>query len=145
MQWEGFWRGLDFQRVSDTSPAGTFHRISKLNDTAGRAVSGSTMTKLIALVAAGAFAAGTMFAGEHGDCARKAGNDGKMACTASLASLNLTPDQKTKMDTAMAEHHKAGCNEATEAKFMKDAQGILTPEQFAKFKAECSKKEKAGA
>jgi len=28
---------------------------------------------------------------------------------------------------------------------MKDAEGILTPEQFAKFKAECSKKEKAGA
>jgi hypothetical protein len=47
------------------------------------------MTKFIALVAAGAFAAGTMFAGEHGDCAKKAGNEGKMACTASLATLNL--------------------------------------------------------
>ena len=52
------------------------------------------MTKLIALVAAGAFAAGTMFAGEHGDCTKKAGNEGKMACTASLATLNLTADQK---------------------------------------------------
>ena len=103
------------------------------------------MTKLIALVAAGAFAAGTMFAGEHGDCTKKAGNEGKMACTASLASLDLTPDQKTKMETAMTEHHKAGCTEATEAKFMNDAKGILTPEQYAKFKAECSKKEKAGA
>ena len=105
------------------------------------------MTKLIALVAAGAFAAGTMFAGEHGDCAKKAGNEGKMACTASLATLDLTPDQKTKMETAMTEHHKAGCTEATEAKFMKDAEGILTPEQFAKFKAECNKgkKEKVGA
>ena len=104
------------------------------------------MTKLIALVAAGAFAAGTMFAGEHGDCAKKAGNEGKMACTASLASLNLTADQKTKMETAMAEHHKAGCTDATETKFMKEAEGILTPEQYAKFKAECSgKKEKAGA
>jgi Spy/CpxP family protein refolding chaperone len=104
------------------------------------------MTKLIALVAAGAFAAGTMFAGEHGDCAKKAGNEGKMACTASLATLSLTADQKTKMETAMAEHHKAGCTDATEAKFMKDAEGILTPEQYAKFKAECNKhKEKAGA
>ena len=105
------------------------------------------MTKLIALVAAGAFAAGTMFAGEHGDCAKKAGNEGKMACTASLASLNLTAEQKTKMDTAMTEHHKAGCNQATEAKFMKEAEGILTPEQFAKFKAECNKQksEKTGA
>jgi Spy/CpxP family protein refolding chaperone len=104
------------------------------------------MTKLIALVAAGAFAAGTMFAGEHGDCAKKAGNDGKMACTVSLATLDLTPDQKSKMETAMAEHHKEGCTDATEAKFMKDVQGILTPEQFAKFKAECKgKKQKAGA
>ena len=116
----------------------------KLNGNMAGDVSASTMTKLIALVAAGAFAAGTMFAGEHGDCAKKAGNEGKMACTASLATLNLTADQKTKMETAMAEHHKAGCTEATEAKFMKDAKGILTPEQFAKFKAEC-KKEKVGA
>src|ERR1041385_2372377 len=105
------------------------------------------MTKLIALVAAGAFAAGTMFAGDHGDCAKNAGNDGKMACTASLATLNLSSDQKVKMETAMAEHHKAGCTEATEAKFMKEAQGILTPDQFAKFKAERNKHktDKAGA
>src|SRR5262249_3984654 len=118
----------------------------KLNGHTAEAVSVSTMTKLIALVAAGAFAAGTKFAGEHWHCTKKAGNEGKMACTASLATLNLTPDQKTKMETAMAEHHKAGCTDATEAKFMKDAEGILTPEQFAKFKAECNKhKEKAGA
>ena len=117
----------------------------KLNGHRVEAVSASTMTKLIALVAAGAFAAGTMFAGEHGDCAKKAGNEGKMACTVSLASLNLTADQKAKMETAMTEHHKAGCTEATEAKFMKDVEGILTPDQFAKFKAECNKKEKAGA
>ena len=37
----------------------------------------------------------------------------------------------------MTEHHKAGCNEASETKFMKEAEGILTAEQFAKFKAEC--------
>ena len=105
------------------------------------------MTKLIALVAAGAFAAGTMFAGEHGDCAKKAGNEGKMACTASFATLNLTADQKTKMETLVTEHHKAGCTDASEAKFMKDVEGVLTPDQFAKFKAECNKekKEKAGA
>src|SRR5262249_46789806 len=111
------------------------------------AVSASTMTKLIALVAAGAFAAGTMFAGEHGDFAKKAGNEGEKGCTASLASLNLTADQKKKMEKAMGEHHKTGGTEATEAKILKDAEGILTPEQFAKFKAECNKekKEKTGA
>ena len=104
------------------------------------------MTKLIALVAAGMFAAGTMFAGDHGDCAKHAGNDGKMACTVALADLNLTPEQKTKMDTLMAEHHKEGCTKETEKKFMHEAKGVLTPEQFAKFKAECKgEKEKPAA
>jgi Spy/CpxP family protein refolding chaperone len=104
------------------------------------------MTKLIALVAAGLFAAGTMFAGEHGDCAKKVGNEGKAACQASLASLDLTADQKTKMDVLMAEHHKAGCSEASEAKYMQEAKGILTAEQYAKFKAECKgEKEKTKA
>src|SRR5436309_15022576 len=105
------------------------------------------MTKLIALVAAGAFAAGTMFAGEHGDCAKKAGNEGKMACTASLATLNLTADQKTNMETARTDHHKAGCTEATEAKFMKDVESILPREQYARYNAECNmdRKEKGCA
>jgi Spy/CpxP family protein refolding chaperone len=102
------------------------------------------MTKIIALVVAGMFAAGAVFAGEHGDCTKKVGNAAKPACSVSLASLNLTPDQKTKMDAAMAEHMKAGCSEATEAKYMQEAKGILTKEQFAKFKVECKgEKDKA--
>ena len=100
------------------------------------------MTKLIALVAAGLFAAGTMFAGEHGDCTKKVGNEAKAACQVSLASLNLTAEQKTKMDAVTDEHQKAGCSEASEAKYMKEAKGILTKEQYAKFKAECKHGEK---
>ena len=102
----------------------------------------ATMTKLIAVVTAGLFAAATMFAGEHGDCTKQVGNQPKMACTISLASLNLTPDQKTKMDAAMTEHQKAGCSEASEAKYMETAKSVLTPEQFAKFKAQCKKGDK---
>src|SRR6266478_10229987 len=100
------------------------------------------MTKLIALVAAGLFAAGAMFAGEHGDCTKKVGNEAKAACQVSLASLNLTPEQKTKMDAVMAEHEKAGCSEASEAKYMQEAKTILTKEQYAKFEAECQKSDK---
>ena len=37
----------------------------------------------------------------------------------------------------MAEHHKAGCSPASESAYMKEAEGILNKEQFAKFKAEC--------
>ena len=101
------------------------------------------MTKLIALVAAGLFVTGTMFAGEHGDCTKQAGyKGGKMACAVSLASLNLTPEQKTKMDAAMAKHEKEGCTEASEAKYMQEAKTILNQEQFAKFEAECKKSDK---
>ena len=100
------------------------------------------MTKLIALVTAGLFAAGTMFAGEHGNCTKQVGNQAKAACQISLASLNLTPDQKTKMDTAMAEHQKAGCSDASEAKYMETAKSVLTQEQYTKFKTQCTKGEK---
>jgi Spy/CpxP family protein refolding chaperone len=99
------------------------------------------MTKFIALVAAGLFATGTMFAGEHGDCTKKVGHEAKAACQVVLASLNLTAEQKTKMDAIMAEHEKAGCTEASEAKYMQEAKGILTKEQFAKFEAQCKKGE----
>ena len=78
------------------------------------------------------------------ECTKKVGNEAKPACTVSLASLNLTPDQKTKMDAAMEEHHKAGCSEASEAKYRQEAKTILNKEQFAKFKAECKgEKDKA--
>ena len=102
------------------------------------------MTKFIALVAAGVFAAGTLFAGEHGDCTKKAGNEAKAACTVSYANLNLSTEQKTKMEAAMAEHHKAGCTEASEQAYMKEVKGILNKDQYVKFKAECKaeKKEK---
>jgi Spy/CpxP family protein refolding chaperone len=89
------------------------------------------------------FAAGTMFAGEHGhDCTTKVGNKEKMACEASLASLNLTAEQKTKMDAAMTEHQKAGCNDASETKYMQEAKSVLNKEQYAKFKAQCEKGDK---
>src|SRR5213592_1561841 len=100
------------------------------------------MTKLIALVTAGMLAAGSTFAGTHGDCTKQVGNEAKMACEVSLASLNLTPEQKTKMDAVMAQHEKEGCSEATEAKYMQQAKTVLTKEQYAKFEAECKKSDK---
>jgi len=112
-----------------------------LNDVPCGKVYVPNMTKLIALITAGLFAAGTMFADERGNCTKQVGNEAKAACQVSLASLNLTPEQKTKMDAAMAEHQKAGCSEASEAKYMQEAKAILTKEQYTKFKAECKKAE----
>ena len=91
--------------------------------------------KALAIVAVGAFAATSAFAGDKGHCAgMQASNDGKMAC-ASYANLNLTAEQKSKMDALAAECHKGGANEATIAKMDKEAQSILTKEQYASWKS----------
>jgi Spy/CpxP family protein refolding chaperone len=103
------------------------------------------MTKLIALVAVGVLAVSSAFAGGgKGCCTKQAANETKAACQVSLASLDLTPAQKTKMDALMAEHQKEGCSEASEAKYMKEAKTILNKDQYAKFKSEChgAKKDK---
>jgi Spy/CpxP family protein refolding chaperone len=97
------------------------------------------MTKFIALIAAGSFALGTLFASGQGESMLKVQNEKKemkMACTISLAKLNLTPEQRKKMDAAMAEHMKTGCTEASEVKYMEQAKATMTPEQYTKFKEE---------
>jgi hypothetical protein len=102
------------------------------------------MTKFIAVAVVGVFAVASAFAGGgKGCCTKQVGNETKAACQVSFADLNLTADQKTKMDALRAEHEKEGCSEATEAKYMKQAKTILNKEQYAKFKSECAgKKEK---
>jgi hypothetical protein len=44
------------------------------------------------------------------------------------------------MDVVTAEHHKEGCSAASEKKYMQQAKTILSKDQYAKFKAECSAK-----
>lgn len=91
--------------------------------------------KALAIVAVGAFAATSAFAGDKAHCAgMTASNDGKMAC-ASYANLNLTAEQKSKMDALSAECHKGGMTEATMAKMDKEAKSILTKDQYASWKA----------
>ena len=96
------------------------------------------MTKIIALTAVAMFAVASAFAGSHGECTKQASNEHMAACQVSFASLDLTPAQKTKLEAAKAEHEKEGCNDASEAKFMKEAKTILNKDQYAKFKAECT-------
>ena len=78
----------------------------------------------IALVTAAILAASSAFAGDHGCCAKGASNAQSMACV-NLASLNLTPDQKNKIETWLAECMKAGCTKDSRQTFLKQARGIL--------------------
>jgi hypothetical protein len=90
------------------------------------------------LVAAAMLAASSAFAGDHACCAKGTSNAQSMACV-NLASLNLTPDQKTKVETWQAECMKAGCTKESRQTFLGRAKGILSPQQFVELKAQCKK------
>lgn len=100
------------------------------------------MVKIIgAVVVAGAMLiTSAAFAGNKADdsacCAKTASN--KAMCT-NLASLNLTADQKSKIEAWQSECLKAGCTKESKQAFLKKAQGILSKEQYAGLKAQCEK------
>ena len=102
------------------------------------------MSKIIttALVAAAMFAASSAFAGEKACCAKGASNSASMACV-NLATLNLTPDQKAKIEAWQADCLKAGCTKQSNQTFLSRAKGILSAEQFAQLKAQCNKRANA--
>lgn len=95
-----------------------------------------------ALVVAALISTGTIFAGnKSGDacCAKNVSN--KMAC-ADFASLGVTAEQKSKLEAWQADCQKAGCTEKSRAKFLQQAKGILSSDQYAKLKAGCDKSAK---
>jgi hypothetical protein len=93
-------------------------------------------TTVSALGAAAMLIASSAFAGDKACCAKGVTNTEKAAC-ADLAALNLTPDQKAKIEAWQAECMKAGCTKESRRTFLKQAKGILSAEQFAQLKAGC--------
>src|SRR5438128_11722390 len=93
---------------------------------------------ITALVATAMLIASSVFAGEKACCVKGVSNTDKTGCV-DLATLNLTPDQKTKIEAWQAECVKAGCTKESRKTFLKQAKGILTAEQFAELKAQCKK------
>ncbi len=91
-----------------------------------------------ALVAVAMLTASSAFAGDKACCANGVSKANSMACV-NLATLNLTSDQKTKIETWQAECMKAGCTKESRKTFLKQAKGILSAEQFAQLKAQCKK------
>ena len=98
------------------------------------------MIKIIVsgLVAGAMLVASGAFAGDKACCTKGVSNTEKTAC-ADLATLNLTPDQKSKIEAWQAECMKAGCTKESRRTFLKQAKGILSAEQFAQLKTECKK------
>jgi hypothetical protein len=110
----------------------------KLNGWFIAAISTVTMNKITitVLVAAAMLAGSSAFAGEKACCAKGVANVHSGACM-NLASLNLTSDQKTRIEAWQAECMKAGCTKQSRETFLTRAKGILSAEQFAQLKAQC--------
>src|SRR5437879_3503942 len=88
---------------------------------------------LAALLSSATFAGNK--SGGHDCCASKT-SQSDLACI-DYASLNLTADQKSKIEAWQAECTKAGCTKESRHTFLKQAKTILSPEQFAKLKEQC--------
>jgi hypothetical protein len=89
------------------------------------------------LLAVGMLMASSAFAGDKACCAEGTANAG-VACV-NLATLNLTADQKTKIEAWQAECMKAGCTKESRQTFLSRSKAILSAEQFAQLKAQCKK------
>jgi len=91
----------------------------------------------IALLAVGMLMASSAFAGDKACCSKGAAN-ASVGCV-NLATLNLTADQKTKIEAGQAECMKAGCTKESRQTFLSRSKAILSAEQFAQLKAQCKK------
>lgn len=101
------------------------------------------MKRFLALaVAVGVMSAAAVYAGPGccgGMSAKGASCSGDM-----FSKLNLTPDQKAKVDTLMMECHKATSTSEFHAMFDSGMEKILTPEQLTQWKAMGEKAAKSG-
>jgi hypothetical protein len=113
---------------------------SRIERSKGNLVSAS-MTKIFSIFAAAliCFVSPSFAGSKSGDAcceAKKAAHSEGMACI-DYASLNLTADQKSKVEAWQAECTKAGCTKESRRAFLKQAKGILSAEQFTKLKQQC--------
>src|SRR5947199_3249809 len=95
-------------------------------------VSAFTMIKITVstLVATAMLIASSVFAGDKACCVKGVSNTDKTACV-DLATLNLTPEQKAKIEAWQAECVMAGSTKESRKTFLRQARGILSAEQFA--------------
>lgn len=110
------------------------------------------MKRIVCMAVAGAIMlAGSMVHAGSACCASKkdARTDAKadkaekaVGCGDVLSKLNLTDNQKKKVEALKADCDKESCTEATQAKFIKGLKEILTADQLSQCKAECEKANK---
>ena len=98
-----------------------------------KTITALTLTALLTLGAISARADGCCAGG------KKVSATASATCTVQdpFAKLNLTADQKAKIDALHAECKAGKCTEAAAAKYKAGIKSILTEEQFKQYSAEC--------
>jgi len=97
------------------------------------------MKKLLAFAVAAVMVVSVapVYAGE-GCCAGKSAK-GASCCGDMFSKLNLTPDQKARVNSLLVDCHKATSHSEFQAMFGSGLAKILTPDQFAQWKVTCGK------
>ncbi len=98
----------------------------------------TTVAAITLAVASVAYAGGACCASKKSDAA-SAKADRNDACGSCLSKLNLTDEQKTKIEALKQECKQTKCSEASHAKFMEGLKGVLTADQLAQCKVDCEK------
>ena len=101
------------------------------------------MKTSFALIAAALLATSSAFAGAKQACC--ASDAGKMECSQIYAKLNLTAEQKSKLDAFQARCEKDSCTEESMKKYFKEAKRVLSAEQYSQLKAQCGQMNKHSA
>ena len=96
-----------------------------------------TICALVALFVMSPAFGGNKKGGAHSCCATTASN--KDMCV-DYASLKLNADQKSKIIAWQDECTKAGCTDKARNKFLKQAKGILSADQYGKLEQQCKAK-----
>jgi Spy/CpxP family protein refolding chaperone len=96
----------------------------------------------LAVVAVMVTSVAAVYAGEG--CGAGKSVKGAACCGDMFSKLNLTPDQKARVNNLLADCHRATSHSEFQAMFSSGLEKILTPDQFAQWKASCNKASNSG-
>ena len=92
------------------------------------------MKKVLGLMLVGMLVLGTVTVNAGSGCCSAGGATKATEC---FAKLNLTAEQKTKVEALLAECKTTGCTTMAQEKMTAGLKTILTPEQYTQWTAAC--------
>jgi hypothetical protein len=102
------------------------------------------MKKFLAFTVVAVIAISTIAVYADEGCGAAKSAKSASCCSDMFSKLNLTPEQKAKVNTLFADCHKATSHSEFHAMLSSGLEKILTPDQLAQWKATCDKGTKSG-